>query len=204
MPNLVVILGPHAVGKMTVGQELEKLTGYKLFHNHMTIELIRKFFDVHGSREGRYLSGVFRREIFETVAGSDLPGLIFTYMFGFDDQSEYDYINNLITLYESHGGECCVVELCADFDVRIERNKTENRLLNKESKRNIEHSEAEMRATSAKFRLNSYDGEVLPFPNYMKLDNTDIPPDKAAEMICERFIFLKKAREDLQNETQNL
>lgn len=29
-----------------------------------------------------------------------------------------------------------------------------------------------MRATSEKYRLNSYDGEELPFENYMKLDNT--------------------------------
>jgi adenylate kinase family enzyme len=31
--HLVVIFGPPAVGKMTVGHELTKLTGYKLFHN---------------------------------------------------------------------------------------------------------------------------------------------------------------------------
>ena len=36
MPNLVQIIGPQAVGKMTVGQELSKITGYKLFYNHMT------------------------------------------------------------------------------------------------------------------------------------------------------------------------
>jgi len=53
---LVIIIGPHAVGKMTVGQELAKLTGLKLFHNHMSIELVRKFFSVRGSKEGKYLN----------------------------------------------------------------------------------------------------------------------------------------------------
>ena len=43
--TLVIIIGPHAVGKMTVGQELEKITGLKLFHNHMSIELARKLFE---------------------------------------------------------------------------------------------------------------------------------------------------------------
>ncbi len=38
--NLIMIFGPQAVGKMTVGQELEKITGLKLFHNHMTIDLL--------------------------------------------------------------------------------------------------------------------------------------------------------------------
>jgi len=31
--KLVIIFGPQAVGKMTVGQELEKITGLKLFHS---------------------------------------------------------------------------------------------------------------------------------------------------------------------------
>ena len=44
--KFVVIFGPPAVGKMTVGQELAKLTGLKLFHNHMTIELVLNFFDL--------------------------------------------------------------------------------------------------------------------------------------------------------------
>ena len=45
MPNFLTIFGPQAVGKMTVGQELEKITGYKLLYNHMTIEMTRKIFD---------------------------------------------------------------------------------------------------------------------------------------------------------------
>ena len=38
--KLVIIIGDAAVGKMTVGQELMKLTGLRLFHNHMAIELV--------------------------------------------------------------------------------------------------------------------------------------------------------------------
>ena len=139
--KLVIILGPHAVGKMTVGQELAKITGLKLFHNHMTIELVRNFFSIHVSEEGKRLNTLFRQEIFEAVAKSDLPGLIFTYMFDFDSPFEYDYINSIIKLYESYNAKICIVELYADFDVRIERNKTENRLLHKPSKRDLHHSE---------------------------------------------------------------
>ena len=43
--NFIIIYGPAAVGKMTVGKELSKLTGYKLFHNHMSIEFVLQFFD---------------------------------------------------------------------------------------------------------------------------------------------------------------
>ena len=43
MPDLIMITGPQAVGKMTVGQELAKLTNFKLFHNHMSIDLVNNF-----------------------------------------------------------------------------------------------------------------------------------------------------------------
>ena len=43
--KFVLITGPQAVGKMTVGQELVKITNLKLLHNHMTIELLTKIFD---------------------------------------------------------------------------------------------------------------------------------------------------------------
>jgi len=33
--KFVILFGPLAVGKMTVGQELGKITNLTLFHNHM-------------------------------------------------------------------------------------------------------------------------------------------------------------------------
>ncbi len=70
MKRFILIFGPPAVGKMTVGFALAKRTGLKLFHNHMTIELVLNFFG-WGDPHFR-LSGEFRRRIFEEVASSDL------------------------------------------------------------------------------------------------------------------------------------
>jgi shikimate kinase len=42
--KLVFIFGNSAVGKMTVGQELAKITELKLFRNHMTIEPVLEIF----------------------------------------------------------------------------------------------------------------------------------------------------------------
>lgn len=183
--KLVIIFGPHAVGKMTVGQELAKLTGLKLFHNHMTIELAANFFDI-GTPEGGKLVRLFRQEIFEAVAASDLEGLIFTFMWAFDQPSDWEYIERLCALFRERGAEIYFVELEADFDVRIERNKTPNRLLNKPSKRDIGHSEQVFRALEARHRLNSREGEIS-CRHYLRLDNTVIPPQQAAAMIRERF-----------------
>lgn len=184
--TLMILLGPHAVGKMTVGQALAQKTDLRLFHNHMSIELARKLFS-HAEPEWGILNETIRQTVFELFAKGDFPGLIFTYMCAFDMQSEFDYLHKLIDLFESNGADCYVVELCADFDVRLERNKSENRLQHKESKRDLAWSEAEMRRTSEKYRLNSYDGEELPFEHYLKLDNTNLSPDEAAQLILTRF-----------------
>lgn len=189
--TLVMILGPHAVGKMTVGQELAKLTDLRLFHNHMSIELTRKLFD-HSEKEWRVLNGTIRRTVFELFAKGDFPGLIFTYMCAFDVESEFEYLKSIISLFEENDAECYVVELCADFEERLARNKSENRLLHKESKRDIARSEAEMRQTSETYRLNSYDGEALPFAHYIKIDNTSLAPDTVARMIIDHFAIQSK------------
>ena len=180
--TLVILTGPHAVGKMTVGQELAKITGLRLFHNHMSIELALKLFDF-GTPGFRALNETIRKTVFEQFAAGDLPGLIFTYMMDFDEPGEFAYLNEIIELFSSHGAVCHVVELCADFEERLARNKSENRLAQKESKRNLERSEAEMRHTQATHRLNSREGEILPFESYLKIDNTNLAPDEVARTI---------------------
>nr|WP_196493872.1 hypothetical protein [Ornithinibacillus caprae] len=56
--KFVLIFGPQVVGKMTVGLQLSKITGLKLFHNHLTIDLISHFFD-YGTKEGKRLVSLF-------------------------------------------------------------------------------------------------------------------------------------------------
>ena len=80
--KLIIICGPPAAGKMTVGMELERETGLKLLHNHMTIELVRKFFEF-GTPQFERLDQKIRFEIFKEVANSELPGIIFYYGVGF-------------------------------------------------------------------------------------------------------------------------
>lgn len=91
--KFVLIFGPQAVGKMTVGQELEKLTGLKLFHNHMTIDLLVPFFGF--TPEMWKLSDHFREEIFKAMAKSNQKGLIFTYVWAFDKQEDWDYVGRI-------------------------------------------------------------------------------------------------------------
>ena len=180
--NLIVLIGSGAVGKMTVGQELMKITDYRLFHNHHMIEPVIEIF---GKFDGAVV-GKLREDIFDAFLKTDYSGLIFTYMWAFDMQSDWDYIKSVTDKFEATGGNVYYVELVADRAVRIERNKTENRLKNKASKRDIVVSEDRMLREETKYRLVSNDGEI-PFENYMKIDNTNLEPSEVALMIKERF-----------------
>ena len=65
--KLVLIVGSGAVGKMTVGQELMKITGLRLFHNHMMIEPVIEIFN---SFNGQVIARL-REVVFEEFLKSD-------------------------------------------------------------------------------------------------------------------------------------
>jgi AAA domain len=183
--KLVIIIGPQAVGKMTVGQELAKITDLKLFHNHMTIDLVGNFFD-YGSSEGKRLVKLFRHELFDAISKSDLDGLIFTFVWAFDMKEDWDYIESITTMFQSRGGSVFYVELEAEVQERLKRNKSENRLNHKPSKRNVDWSEADLLDSMTTYRLNSIEGE-LSGDNYVRIDNATLSATETAEIIKHRF-----------------
>ena len=176
--KLVLIIGSGAVGKMTVGQELMKITGLRLFHNHMMIEPV---LDIFGAFNGKVIQGL-REFIFDEFVKTENEGMIFTVMWAFDMPSDMEYVLHVASKFD----EVYCVELIADQSVRLERNKTENRLQNKASKRDLALSEERVLSEDANHRLVSQPGEI-PFENYMRIDNTNLAPDVVARMIKEKF-----------------
>lgn len=183
--KFVLIFGPQAVGKMTVGQELAKITGLKLYHNHMTIEMVTPIFDF-GTKEGQRLVSLFRKEIFEAAAKSDLEGLIFTYVWAFNHPSDWNYVNEVCKIFESRGGTVYFVELEADLNERLERNKSPHRLEHKPTKRNIEWSENNLKKSLEKYRLNSLEGEITK-EEYIRINNTSMSAEEVAKVIKDKF-----------------
>ncbi len=182
--KLLFMIGSAAVGKMTVGQELMKRTKLRLFHNHMSIELV---LEVMGRYDAQMIRDV-REAVFRNYAASDNYGLIFTYMWAFDLQEDWDYIEQVKEIFAPYGTEFYYVELIASQEARLARNETENRLKNKASKRDIEMSNSRLIKEDARYRLVSREGEI-PFENYLRLDNTEISAEEAAEIIQKRFCF---------------
>ena len=180
--KLVFILRDAAVGKMTVGQELMKITDLRLFHNHMTIEPVIEIF---GRYDGKTIAEL-RDLIFRNYAASENYGMIFTMMMDFDLPSEWEYLEHIKSFFEPYGTEFYYVELIAPQEVRLQRNVTENRLKHKASKRDIETSNQRLINDDQQHRCVSREGEI-PFRNYLRIENADKAADEVARMIKERF-----------------
>ena len=99
--KLVILIGNTSVGKMTVGQELTKITDLKLFHNHMTIEPVIEVFGYYNSE----VISRMREVIFEEFASSDNYGLIFTVMWAFDMKEDWDYVEHVTNIFKEKGKE---------------------------------------------------------------------------------------------------
>ena len=182
--KLLFMIGDTAVGKMTVGQELAKITDFRLFHNHMTIEPVIQLFGTYNHK----VVGRLRDVIFEEFAASNQFGLIFTYLWAFDCQNDWDYVEHVKSVFGLAGEDIYYVELIAPQEIRIQRNATENRLLHKPSKRDIETSNRRLLNDDNRYRCVSFPGEI-PFPNYLRLENSDISAAEAAAIIKEQFSF---------------
>ena len=180
--KLLLLVGDGAVGKMTVGQELMKQTGLRLFHNHMTIEPVLEIF-------GQFDLNVIRKMrdvIFREFAKTDNYGMIHTLMWAFDSQEDWDYVNYGVDIFKEHQAQIYCVELVAPLEIRLQRNETPNRLTHKASKRGLVSSRERVLEMDRQHRFESHPGEI-PFENYMKIDNSNLQPEVVAAMIKERF-----------------
>lgn len=182
---LVFIVGPPAVGKMTVGCELAQRTGLKLLHNHHTIDLALRFFP-HGTPAFHRLVGEFRRRIFEEVAASDLSGLIFTYVWAFDHPSEAATVEEYASPFRARDGRVVFVELEANQEERLRRNESAFRLAEKPFKRDLAASRRQLLEIDAKYQVNSK-GVFDDRPDYLRIDNTDLSAADVAERVIAKF-----------------
>ena len=181
---LLLILGPPAVGKMTVGRAIADRSSYRLFHNHHSIEMLLDVFD-YGTPPFRTLNSEVRRRVVEEAAASGTD-LVFTFVMGMDEQAEADYLERLAAPY---GDQVAVVELVADLDTRLVRNRTEHRLAEKKSKRDLEWSDNNVRELEAGYRMTSDAGSDGPGDRllarwpHLVVDNTDLSAHETAEQI---------------------
>lgn len=184
-PQLIILFGPPAVGKMSVGQALAEQTGFKLFHNHMSIEAVLPIFEF-GSSAFRRLVYRFRQDIFQEVARSDLPGLIFTWVWAFEHPGDKEYIDSVRDIFRAQGGECFFVGLEAPLDVLLERNQSPERLKQKPSKRRLKASEHNLRQSVSQHQLEAPEPFYYP-EHFLRLQNQNLTASEAALKIVQHF-----------------
>ena len=106
--KLIFLHGLPGVGKLTVARELAKLTGLRIFHNHLAVDLAESVFEF-GSPPFVELREKVWLEVFTRAVAANLDGLIFT--FAFDRTVQRNFIGNTREVVESSGGEVLFVEL---------------------------------------------------------------------------------------------
>lgn len=184
--NFILITGPPAVGKMTVGQQLAEKLDYQLFHNHLSIELALSLFP-YGSEEFNTINQGIRDLVFKTVAASEnLKGLIFTLVWAFDDEEDWEYVRDIKKHFASYNWNFYFVELYAPLDIRLDRNQTPNRLTQKASKRDVESSARGIREMEAAFQMNT-DGSGIGESHYIWIDNAGLSAKAVADRVIDNF-----------------
>ncbi len=173
--KLILLYGPPAVGKLTVAKELAGLTNFKLFHNHLTIDVAASIFE-HGSRPYTRVLRQMRLMILEEAIRAHLEGIILTYVYG---PSRAAVIRQYVTLMTRRGGDICLVRLYCDRAMLHERVGQEDR--NAHGKIvDVEQLEEKLEDLEAPFAL-------IEGMESLSLDVGQMTAAEAAEAIAETY-----------------
>ena len=167
--KLVFVHGAPAVGKLAVARELARLTGYRLFHNHLTVDLVSSVF-TFGSEPFVLLREEIWLAVFRTAAQNNVS-LVFT--FNPEHTVRERFIQDTLDVVGAAGGKVIFVELtCTEEE--LER-RIENPSRNEYDKlRGVEQYRALKDAGAFRFPK---------LPTGLTLDTTHCSPSDTAETI---------------------
>ena len=172
--NLVFIYGPPGVGKLSVAKELARLTGYKLFDNHVSIRCADSVFEF-GTKPFWRVVGTIREMVFEEAAAGGVS-LVFTFVYS--HPQDLPGVERRCGSFESRGGRVLLVRLfCA-------REELERRLPR------AGRAEAGKLASLETFRelLTRHDlFSPVPGRESFVVDNTSLAPAEVARLIASHY-----------------
>ena len=173
---LVFIHGAPAVGKLTVARELASLTGFPLFHNHLTVDLVSSLF-AFGTPSFVRLREQIWLAAFAEAARNDLS-LIFT--FNPERTVKEEFIQNTIDVVEKAEGRVVFVELtCAEAELERRIQKPSRKEFGKLASLELYRS------------LKSAGAFEFPkLPSEISVDTTDQAPAVTARVIADHLASL--------------
>ena len=187
--NLLIIIGPPATGKMTIGNELSKILEYKLFHNHKAIDPFLDIFDFN-SVQFQSLVAQTRDSVIDEFLTTNEKGLILTKVINFKNFNKFNAVYNYAKLFKETGGKVYMIELLSSLKVRKERNKGESRLLEKSSKRNIKESEKILLLNQKKWTMTAPKDFDF-FDGFISINNSNLEPEQVVVKVLNNLKLLK-------------
>ena len=153
-PVLLFVVGPPAVGKATVSAAIAQRTGLRVFQNGQTVDLLLRFFPF-GTPPFQRLVVEFRRRILEEIAGSKLPGAIFSFGRAFDEESDDAMVEEFASIFREQGGRVLYLELEASQAIRLQRARIEHPHAIHIFSRDVELTRTILPHMAAEHQLNS-------------------------------------------------
>lgn len=173
--KLVYIYGPSGVGKLTVAEALAELTGYKVFHNHLTVDLVGSLFEF-GSEAHTRLKRKLRLDIFRYAAEEGLEGLIFTFVYS--HPGSLPFVRQVQELAQEVGIELLLVRLSATVE------QLEKRIVGESRGRFGKPRSVE----SLHSMLAEWDmGQAIPGVRSLEIENTHLSPGEVAHKIAAHY-----------------
>ena len=185
----VFIIGAPAAGKMTIGQELSKLTGATLFFNHQPIDFALAIYQDFTEEMWEFVRSV--NFSFLGTSARHHRSVILTGVIDFSNQYNLMYLKDIQDLLNEYHQQILFVELETSLEERLRRNRTENRLKYKPLKRYVEVSEKEILETDKTDQLNSQK-RPSGLHHYLKIDNTNLSAEEVAKQIQEKMKTIEK------------
>jgi hypothetical protein len=159
---------------LTVARELEKLTDFKVFHNHLTADFAREFFEWN-TDECFELHDTLRWDTLNVLMRSKLPGVIMTYCYSCGDDDQF--IRKIVRIAKKNCGEICFVRLVCDIEElkcrAVDASRKKHRKLKSVS--------------GLKRELKNWDFSAIPFVDSLEINNTNLSAKKVAKKIKSHF-----------------
>ena len=185
------IIGAPASGKMTIGQELSRLTASTLFYNHQAIDFALEIYQDYTEEMWEFVRGITFS--FLGASARNQRYVILTDVIDFSNQYQLMYLKQIQDLLNDYHQEILFVELETSLEERLRRNQTENRLKHKPLKRHIKVSEREILETAETLQLNSQH-QPNELHHYLKINNTNLSAEEAAKQIQNKMNTIEKGQ----------
>ena len=185
----VFIIGAPASGKMTIGQELFRLTDATLFYNHQVIDFALEIYQDFTEEMWEFVRSV--NFSFLGASARNQRSVILTDVIDFSNQYQLMYLKDIQDLLNEYHQQILFVELETSMEEQLRRNRTENRLKYKPLKRYFEISEREILETDKTNQLNSQK-QPSGLHYYLKIDNTNLSAEEVAKQIQEKMKTIEK------------